>query len=454
MHLLRRTPRLSLQPLGACCLLISIVGGWLVWETVTSPQEAVEQRAASDCLPPSVAWVIEPQDAAANVNPSHLNSPQPVASANAAPQHASQSALNGSVRPATFDGPVLIGIDSQLHQGPGEPHWKHSQPIPWQAFAQGEYIGPHRTPHVPEYRLRPDDVLEIVYRLTRVKSSEDYRFEVGDALSIDSVTDPRLNRDVQTVMPDGTISLPLVGRVQVANRTIEELQNTLEERYREFDNEPSLTITPTKIATRLEDLRATVDARFGNGGQFRLVTVTPEGTIALPAIGSVYVNGLTLDEVTDEINARYREIPGIGNGIEVTPTLTTRAQRFVFVFGEVNAPGRFVLTGPTTVIMALALSEGFINGANLREVVVLRRAEDWRLVATKLDLRGALLGKRPAPADDLWLRDSDIVIVPKGPLRLSDDLIELVFTQGANQVFAGVADAFTVFNVNTTMTMP
>ena len=62
--------------------------------------------------------------------------------------------------------------------------------------------------------------------------------------------------------------------------------------------------------------------------------------------------------------------------------------------------------------------------------MVFRRTEDWRLMATKLDLRGALLGERPCPADEVWLRDSDIVVVPKSHLLRTDDFIELLFTRG------------------------
>ena len=67
-------------------------------------------------------------------------------------------------------------------------------------------------------------------------------------------------------------------------------------------------------------------------------------------------------------------------------------------------------------------------------MVVFRRAEDWRLIATRLDLRGALYGKRPIPADEIWLRDADIVLVPQTPLRRATDLIDLVFARGINQM--------------------
>ncbi len=38
-----------------------------------------------------------------------------------------------------------------------EPSWKQQRPIPFQMFGQGEYVGPARAAHTPEYRIRVDD---------------------------------------------------------------------------------------------------------------------------------------------------------------------------------------------------------------------------------------------------------------------------------------------------------
>jgi len=319
----------------------------------------------------------------------------------------------------------VYGNCNQLFPGK-EASWAASGPINWQFYAQGEYIGPARLPHVPIYRLRVDDQLELVYRVTRNETAEPYQLNVGDEIRVESFTDPGLNRDL-IVQPDGSITLRLLGQVQAARHTVEQLRQDLEEMYKRYYHEPSITVTPTQVNTKLEDLRATVDSRFGQGGQSRPARVTPEGVISLPVVGTVFVQGLTLDELEYELNARYAlEI----EGIEVTPVLTQRAPRFVFVLGEVASPGRFELEGPTTVIGALALAGSWNVGANIRQVVVFRRGEDWRLMATMLDLRGALLGKRPCPSDEIWIRDSDIVIVPKSPILLMDEFIELVFTRG------------------------
>jgi len=331
---------------------------------------------------------------------------------------------------------IMVGVDSADPTCEGELHWDARRPIPWQVFAQGEYVGPARTAHVPEYRLRVDDEIEFVYRLTRQETTRPYKLNVGDKVKVESLTDPNLDREL-VIQPDGSITVLLLGQVQAARRTIVELRAALQQQYKKYYKDPVIAVTPIQVNTRLEDLRATVDSRAGSGGQTRRSRVTPEGTIQLPAIGNIPAQGLTLDELKREIDERYaHEV----EGIEVTPVLIQRAARYVYILGEVPNPGRYELTGPTTAIQSVALAGGWNVGANLREIVVFRRAEDWRMVATKLDLKGALYGKRPAPSDELWIRDADIIIVPKSPILWADEFIDLVFTRGIYGVvpFQGV----------------
>ena len=310
--------------------------------------------------------------------------------------------------------------------------WERARLVAWQAYAQGEYVGHERLPHVSEYRLRVDDQLDLLYRLTREETPTPYKLNVGDEVRIESITDPALNRDL-IVQPDGTITLRLLGQVHATGRTVTQLRDVLDEVYRKYYKVPGITVTPLKVNTKLEDLRATVDRRAGiGGGQGQVVRVTPEGTIALPAIGSVYVQGLTLGEARHEISERYRnEI----EGIEVVPVLVLRAPRFVYVLGEVRAPGRYEMVAPTTVLQALSMAGSWNVGAYLKHVVVFRRGDDWRLIATKLDLHAALFGKQPCPPSEIWLSDSDVVIVPKSPILEADDFINLTFTRGIYGVF-------------------
>jgi polysaccharide export outer membrane protein len=309
--------------------------------------------------------------------------------------------------------------------------WEDARLLAWQAFAQGEYVGHARLAHVPEYRLRVDDQLELSYRLTRDETSTPYRLNVGDQIKVESFNDPGLDREL-LIQPDGTITLRLLGQVHATGCTVTQLRDKLEELYKKYYKVPSITVTPLKVNTKLEDLRATVDRRYGIGGQAIGVRVTPEGTVSLPAIGFVFVQGLTLGELQKEVNERYREKV---EGIEVIPALAQRAPRYCYVLGEVRTPGRFEMTGPTTVLQAMAMAGSWNVGANLCQVVVFRRGDDWRLLATMVDLQGALRGKQPCPKGEIWLSDSDVVIVPKGRILEADDFINLVFTRGLYGVF-------------------
>ena len=341
-----------------------------------------------------------------------------------------QSSCGGSCMGVKF----YQGVDQYSCKGiHKEALWKDAHTIPWEAFAYGEYIGPYRTPHVPEYRVRVNDQIEFVYQLTREQTSEPYRLGVGDQIEITSVTDPDLNQTDVTVLSDGSISLRLIGRVIAGKKTIVDLQTELNERYGEyFKTEPKIVVRGTKTDTALEDLRDAVDARFGTGGQGRLAVVSPDGTIQLPMLGTVPAIGLSLTELEREINMRYRALI---SGIEVTPVLSQRAPRFIYVLGEVETPGRVELTGPTSAMQAIALAGGWNIGGNLRQIVVFRRDYDWRLMALRLDLAGALQGQRPYPSDEIWLRDSDIVLVPKKPIQRVADIINLYFTQGFYGIF-------------------
>ena len=121
--------------------------------------------------------------------------------------------------------------------------------------------------------------------------------------------------------------------------------------------------------------------------------------------------------------------------MEIIPVLVARAPRYVYVLGEVRTPGRFEMLGPTTALQALAMAGSWNVGANLSQIVVFRRGDDWRLMATMINLEGALRGKRPAPHGEIWLDDSDVIIVPKGRILEADDFINLVFTRGIYGVF-------------------
>jgi polysaccharide export outer membrane protein len=332
---------------------------------------------------------------------------------------------------------VICGVDCGMGGAPCCSTWSDSQCIPWSLFGPGEYVGPARTEHVSTYFLRVNDFLTLTFIESRKKSAEHYRIGVGDQLQIEWLqgaanSETPLNRTL-LVQPDGTVTLPLIGEVVAAGKTVTDFRDEVVKLYGKFQREPQIMVTPISVNVGIQDLLKAVTSKSSSSGQTQDLRVTPEGTIQAAGIGSVYVQGLTLDELQSELEARYAA--AYGPGLNVSPALTDRATSYVFLGGEVKAPGRYTLEGPTTVMQAIALAGGWNIGGNVRQVVIFRRDENWCLKATKIDVRAPLYGQDPCPVNDVWLRENDLVIVPKSRILCATDVINLYFTRGVYAVF-------------------
>ena len=328
--------------------------------------------------------------------------------------------------------PCITGVDCA--QGPdGEKRWHDAQGIDFGPLWHGEYIGPIRLPTLLDYRVRINDEVLVTYIPNRQVVPDEYKLTPGDELNVNSVSDETINRDRVQIQPDGTIVVPLIvdTRIMASGKSIGQLRRDLEVAFKKYINNPAINVEPFKVNTAVEDLKDAVNGPFAAGGRVLTTVVNPDGRIQLVGIGSVYVLGMTLEEIKRELNLRYRSK---FVGIEVEPRLSRTAPHFLFVFGEVATQGRFEMNGPTTVTQGLALAGGLKLGANNRQVLIFRRAEDWRLVSTMLDLRGGQLGKRPNPSDEIWLRDSDLIIVPPKPIKLFGNAVQQVFTDGLYRI--------------------
>ena len=76
-------------------------------------------------------------------------------------------------------------------------------------------------------------------------SPSEYVVGLGDQLQIMVWKEPELTRPM-TVRIDGRVSLPLVGDVQAAGRTIRDLQKVLEEKYAAVIEEPAVSVMLTQ----------------------------------------------------------------------------------------------------------------------------------------------------------------------------------------------------------------
>ncbi len=115
-----------------------------------------------------------------------------------------------------------------------------------------------------------------------------------------------------------------------------------------------------------EDLRAVVDDR---------------GKINLPHIGKIEVEGMTTSRAETFIEKKYIE-EGIYNRI----TVILVAQEYeYFVQGEIKRPGKYPLSGETTLSQAVAQAGGATDFGNLKKVDILRGRETLRFNLNEIE---------------------------------------------------------------------
>jgi protein involved in polysaccharide export with SLBB domain len=138
-------------------------------------------------------------------------------------------------------------------------------------------------------------------------------------------------------------------------------------------------------------------------------TVRPDGKLTLPLLGELQVAGQTLQQLGQQVEAalapRVRR-PQVAINLQGSVT----SQR-VFIGGEVVRPGVQPLLGPLTVLQAVMVAEGLKDGAQAREVIVLRNDAQGERQVLRLDLKAVMAGQDGA--NDITLSPYDVVIVPR-----------------------------------------
>jgi polysaccharide biosynthesis/export protein len=141
------------------------------------------------------------------------------------------------------------------------------------------------------------------------------------------------------------------------------------------------------------------------------VTVGPDGTVTLKLVGSVKVEGLSLDEATSAIKAKA-SVPL--NHPELSLTLKEFVKPHFTVYGEVQKPGVYDMHGEVTVLQAIAISGGQKEASKQTQVVLLRKVNadmaEVKVINTKTMSTAA--GVR----EDFALKPDDMIIVPKNKL--------------------------------------
>lgn len=140
------------------------------------------------------------------------------------------------------------------------------------------------------------------------------------------------------------------------------------------------------------------------------------GQISMPLIGEVQAVELTTAELdkrlTDKLGERYLENPDVSVGVKAS------TRRSVTVDGAVNKAGSYPVTGPVTLMQAVANAGGTSPEANARRVAVFRTIGGKRQAAA-FDLVSIRRGQTEDPA----IYPGDIVVVDGSGIKAAQKQI-------------------------------
>jgi polysaccharide biosynthesis/export protein len=136
------------------------------------------------------------------------------------------------------------------------------------------------------------------------------------------------------------------------------------------------------------------------------VLVRPDGGFSFPLAGEISAVGKSVEELRRELVERLaRYIPDL---VVTVAVLEIRGNK-IYVIGQVNDPGEFIVNPRVDVMQALSLAGGTTAFASPSEIFVLRReGAQQRRMPFNFDavLRGRDLEQ------NVLLRSGDVVVVP------------------------------------------
>lgn len=290
-----------------------------------------------------------------------------------------------------------------------------------------------------------------------------YVLGAGDEISINVLGYEEFKDITYVVMPDGTITMPLIGRVPIANLTIPELSQELTSRLKSWLTNPVIIINLTRLRPLIVNVagevqrpgpvqlssvsNATLNSSAGINSSSvtnpnAIATVTnqiPTVTVALLSAGGVTkeadirqvvlkrarANGesstvtinlwesllsenaprdLILQDGDSIFVPRLQASESIDRRLASRASFAPRTVR-VRVVGEVKIPGEVQVPPDGSLSSAVAIAGGPTDKAKLKNVRFIRMQEDGTLQEQVVDLSSL--------NDTYQVQDGDVIFVPK-----------------------------------------
>ena len=252
------------------------------------------------------------------------------------------------------------------------------------------------------------DVLEVQYYLEAKVQDSPYLLGVGDVIRVEVDGHPKLEREKVNVLPDGTISLPLIGALTVAGQSTAQAAESIKQRYVQLKlNDPAVVVAVVEGQQRLKRLLEPSRLRSEAGG---LVIPIYQGMpISLPFIEPVPADR-PLEAIREDIVNRYAK--EVGPQLSVVVNLRQREDPNVLVMGEVKQPGKTPMKQPLTPLTAIASAGGYTDAADPKRVVVIRSSPHGGYQRWFFDLQRDI-NEADSPSHHFTLAKNDVVLVVK-----------------------------------------
>lgn len=254
---------------------------------------------------------------------------------------------------------------------------------------------------------------------------QEYKVDVGDVLDISIYAQPDLSRSV-TVLQDGSISFPLIGRIEVAGKSISEISDLIKNLLeKDYLYNPHVTVIIKEYRSKKVSILGKVQKPgiYYLKGATTLLDIISEAGILNPASlgGKIIIHHHTTPG--QESNNANKEITTIdliellvkGN-TELNVYLKNGDNIYIpeanqfFILGEVKKPGFYSLTNNLTVLKAISIAGGLTEYANSKKISILRtETENKQKIYVNLDD----IIKKGTKTSDPLLQADDVVVVPK-----------------------------------------
>lgn len=252
---------------------------------------------------------------------------------------------------------------------------------------------------------------------TQALQVNDYRIGPKDLLEITVFELPELNQTVR-VSEDGSITLSLLGKVEVSGLTAQELEKKLATLLdQQFTKGAHVTVFIKEYQ------KVSVIGAVGRPGQYELVgpttllqAIAQAGGLTAQAMNELYVYRRGEDGKQTRIVIALEGLMGNQDlNIELRPkdviTVPIDQMLTVFVYGEVKSPGAipYLSSKKITLVQAIAQAGGTTEWAKKSKILIRRRdKKTGKEMKIPVNLKSMISGKTA----DLMLEEGDVVIVP------------------------------------------